>query len=108
MQFDQTVTGATVGNRQHEARNHACPCGLAIERIETEAEKLLIVGRPASMTDTCPTRGTVSARVHGKYRRILSDLRSQGRAVRVSVQAQRFRCVVAGCRQRIFSERLKV
>jgi transposase len=80
---------------------------LAIERIETEAEKLLIVARPASMTATCPTCGMVSARVHSKYQRILSDLPSQGRAVRVSVQARRFRCVVAGCRQRIFSERLE-
>jgi transposase len=83
------------------------PCGLTIERIETEAEKLIIVARPASMTATCPTCGNVSVRVHSKYQRILSDLPSQGRAVRVSVQARRVRCVVAGCRRRIFSERLE-
>ena len=77
------------------------PCGLAIERVETDAEKLLIVARPASMTAICPTCGNVSARVHSKYRRILSDLPAQGRAVRVSVQARRFRCVLASCRQRI-------
>jgi transposase len=83
------------------------PCGLAIERVEADAEKLLIVSRPASMTATCPSCGHVSARVHSKYQRILSDLPSQGRTVRISVQARRFRCVLSGCRQRIFSERLE-
>jgi transposase len=83
------------------------PCGLAIERIETDAEKLLITARPASMTATCPSCGNVSARIHSKYQRFLSDLPSQGRAVRLSVQARRFRCVLKGCRQRIFSERLE-
>ena len=37
-----------------------------------------------------------------------SDLPSQGKLVRIKVQARRFRCVLTDCRQRIFVERLDV
>ncbi|HEX7562430.1 MAG TPA: ISL3 family transposase [Bradyrhizobium sp.] len=83
------------------------PCGLTIERIETEADKLLIVARPVSKTAACPACGRTSASVHSRYQRSLSDLPSQGRRVRVTVCARRFRCVVTDCPQRIFAERLE-
>jgi len=37
----------------------------------------------------------------------MSDLPSQGRLVRISLRTRRFRCVVADCEQRIFTERLE-
>ena len=83
------------------------PCGLAIESIETEADKLRIDARSLSGTAACPVCGTMSARIHSRYRRTLTDLPSQGRHVVVSVCARRFRCVLADCRQRIFAERLE-
>jgi transposase len=83
------------------------PCGLAIERIETEADKLLIVARPVGATATCPACGTKSARIHSRYQRSLTDLPSQGRRVVVAVSARRFRCVVTDCAKRIFAERLE-
>ena len=83
------------------------PCGLGIESIETEADRLRIGARPVSVTATCPLCGTVSARIHSRYRRTLTDLPSQGRRVVLTVCARRFRCVVADCRQRIFAERLE-
>jgi len=50
------------------------PCGLAIERIETEADKLVIVARAVSGTAACPACGRMSASVHSRYQRVLSDL----------------------------------
>jgi transposase len=83
------------------------PCGLAIESIETEADRVLIGARPLSPTATCPVCGTASARIHSRYRRTLTDLPSQGRRVVVTVCARRFRCALVDCRQRIFAERLE-
>jgi hypothetical protein len=51
------------------------PCGLGIERIETEADKLLIAARPLGMTAACPICGTMSSRIHSRYQRTLTDLR---------------------------------
>jgi hypothetical protein len=83
------------------------PCGLIVERIESEAAALLIVARPAARTGVCPACGTVSAKVHSRYRRSLSDLPSQGRVVRIAVHARRFRCLHGGCGRKIFAERLE-
>ena len=84
------------------------PCGLIIERIEPEAGALIIIARPGSDTAACPTCGHHSNSVHSRYQRMLSDLPSQGKLVRIKVQARRFRCISADCRQRIFVERLEV
>ena len=83
------------------------PCGLAIESIETEADILRIGATSVSTTAACPVCGTVSARIHSRYRRTLTDLPSQGRRVVLTVSARRFRCVVADCGRRIFAERLE-
>ena len=69
---------------------------LAIESIKTEADKLWIDARPLGMTAACPVCGTLSTRIHSRYRRTLTDLPSQGRRVVVSVCAHRFRCVLTG------------
>jgi transposase len=82
------------------------PCGLVVERVETEAAGLLIVARPALTTAACPTCGSVSVRIHSTYQRSLMDLPAHGQAVRIRVSARRFRCVLATCGQRIFTERL--
>jgi transposase len=84
------------------------PCGLIIERIESEPDALVIIARPPSDTAACPTCGQHSSSIHSRYQRSLSDLPSQGKLVRVKVQARRFRCSLTDCRQRIFVERLDV
>jgi len=60
------------------------PCGLVVERIETEAAGVLMLARPASKTATCPACGSASGRVHSTYERTLADLPLQGRAVRIT------------------------
>ena len=44
--------------------------------------------------------------IHGRCQRLLSDLPSQGRLVRIKIFVRRFHCLLADCRQRIFVERL--
>ncbi|MGI4940688.1 MAG: transposase family protein [Janthinobacterium lividum] len=53
----------------------------------------------------CPSCRSSSSRIHSRYLRILLDLPLSGRAVRLVVLASRFRCGVAACSQRIFTER---
>jgi transposase len=83
------------------------PVGLAIEGIETEADKVLIIARPVSTAAACPVCGTMAASIHSRYRRLLTDLPSQGRRVVVAVCARRFRCLATVCPRRIFAERLE-
>lgn len=82
------------------------PCGLVVERIEVETSGLVILARPAAKTADCPICGSPSARIHSTYQRSLADLPSHGRAVRIKLVARRFRCALATCSQRIFTERL--
>jgi transposase len=82
------------------------PCGLIIERVEAGPDKLLIVARPTAKTAICPTCAAVSGHVHSQYQRSLADLPSQGRSVSIRLWTRRFRCVMAECRQKIFTERL--
>jgi len=84
------------------------PCGLMIERIEPGPDALVIIARPTFDTAACPTCGQHSNSIHSRYQRSLSDLPSQGKLVRIKVQARRFRCLLMDCRQRIFAERLDV
>jgi hypothetical protein len=84
------------------------PCGLIIERIEPGADALIIVARPGSDSAVCPTCGHHSNSVHSRYQRLLSNLPSQGKLVRLKVLARRFRCLLADCHQRIFVKRLEV
>lgn len=82
------------------------PCGLVMERAEIGAGALVISAHPASTTAECPLCGSRSTRIHSTYQRSLADLPSHGRAVRIKLSARRFRCVLATCSQRIFTERL--
>lgn len=43
------------------------PCGLAVEGVETDAEKLVIVARAVSAFAVCPGCGTMSASVHSLW-----------------------------------------
>jgi hypothetical protein len=52
------------------------PCGLTIERIEADPDKLLILARSTSRTAACPRCSGESDRVHSRYQRCLADLPS--------------------------------
>jgi transposase len=82
------------------------PFGLAIEHIQAEPSRLVIVARPTSKTAACPTCGATSVQVHGRSQLSLSDLPAHGRRVTIRVWIRRFRCDMVGCGQKTFSERL--
>jgi transposase len=82
------------------------PCGLFIESAEPETGVLVILARPSSGTADCPLCGSASTRIHSTYQRSLADLPSHGRLVRIKLSTRWFRCVLATCSRRIFTERL--
>jgi transposase len=80
------------------------PAGLSVVQVLPASERVTIVTRPHSATAACPDCGTISQRVHSHYERTLVDLLSQGRPVRLRVQARRFRCLHRTCPQQTFAE----
>ena len=54
-----------------------------------------------------PSCGTVSQRVHSRYRRRVTDLPLSGRIVELLVIARRFRCDAVLCGRHIFTERFE-
>lgn len=89
-----------------DSRLSLAPAGLVVERVEAGPEGLVVFAHSSLRTGVCPACGSVSGRVHSRYRRALADLPSHGRAVRISIVARRFRCREPACRVRIFTERL--
>jgi transposase len=80
--------------------------GLAVDGVEIGAAKIIVTARPSTKMATCPACGAVSDRIHSRYKRRLIDLPAHGRIVEINVETRRFRCVGAGCRRRIFVQRL--
>jgi zinc-finger of transposase IS204/IS1001/IS1096/IS1165 len=106
VQFDRTMVGILVEDVDHGPWPPACSCDLVVEHMQSEAGQLTISAHSTSRTATCPTCGSSSGRVHSTYQRSLMDLPAHGQAVWIEVSARRFRCVLATCGQRIFTERL--
>jgi len=55
---------------------------------------------------SCPECGTVSHRVHSRYRRKLADLPWEGLPAVILLHARKFFCAEDRCRRNIFTERL--
>jgi transposase len=70
-----------------------------------EADKTVFAVRPSCGFGLCPSCGTVSRRVHSRYRRRITDLPLSGRIVQLVLIARRFRCDAVLCGRQIFTER---
>src|SRR5271166_3887180 len=81
------------------------PRGFAVDGVVSDESGVAITVHSTSSGNACPECGSVSERVHSRYRRCLADLPMAGRPVRIVVMARRFRCAVVLCRRRIFAER---
>jgi transposase len=86
----------------------AVPTALALsiarlDAIDDRTVRVNLVSERAGVA--CPACGTVTARVHSRYRRTLADLPWQGLPVQLCLTSRRFFCEVAACPQRIFAER---
>jgi transposase len=83
------------------------PAELALDRLVVSAEGFTVVATARRPGVICPGCGCASRRVHSRYTRTVADLRWHGLRVRLAAQVRRFFYVVhAGCRRRIFTERL--
>ncbi|MHC2623958.1 transposase [Bradyrhizobium huanghuaihaiense] len=85
-------------------RSSLVPRGFVVESAYYGViRRSLWFGRPG--VGLCPSCGTVSRRVHSRYRRRVTDLPLSGRIVQLLVIARRFRCDAVLCGRQIFTER---
>lgn len=76
----------------------------AVEGAVQDRGRVVLLVRPAAAEAACPGCGTLSGRVHGRYRRRLRDVPAGGRDVVIVLTARRFRCVNPGCPKVTFTE----
>ena len=86
-------------------RSSLVPRGFVVESAYYQGDKAIIAVRASGSVGLCPSCGTVSRRVHSRYRRRVTDLPLSGRIVQLLVIARRFRCDAVLCRRQIFTER---
>src|ERR1700744_3531965 len=86
-------------------RSSLVPRGFVVESAYYEGDKAVILVRASGSVGLCPSCGTVSRRVHSRYRRRVTDLPLAGRIVRLLVIARCFRCDAVLCGRQIFTER---
>jgi transposase len=86
-------------------RSSLVPRGFVVESAYYEGDKAVIAVRASGSVGLCPSCGTVSRRVHSRYRRRVSDLPLSGRIVQLLLIARRFRCDAVLCGRQIFTER---
>lgn len=81
------------------------PPGFVVQGAACEGDRTIITVRHSNDFGICPSCGTVSRRIHSRYRRRANDLPLSGRNVQLSVIARRFRCDAVLCGRQIFTER---
>ncbi|GAA0915730.1 ISL3 family transposase [Nonomuraea longicatena] len=89
----------------------AFPCSVALQgvdvlKVEDLGSAVLIVARTVVAEASCPVCGLLSARVHSRYRRTISDLAMSGRPVRIELEVRRFICGELSCERGIFTEQV--
>ncbi len=79
--------------------------GLAVESAVVEGSSTIITVRAVAAAGRCPACGSSTRRMHSCYLRTVLDLPLSGMLVRLEIIARRFRCDVALCSWRLFTER---
>ena len=80
--------------------------GLDISHVEDLGDAVRITARTRTGSLACRDCGTVSARVHDRYRRRLADLACGGRPVHADLEVCRFRCDNPACETATFAEQV--
>src|SRR3981189_1319335 len=99
------IGGESAAMQQALQRSSLVPRGFVVESAYFEGNKAVIAVRASGSVGLCPSCGTVSRRVHSRYRRRVTDLPLSGRIVQLLVIARRFRCDAVLCGRQIFTER---
>ncbi|MGD3112473.1 ISL3 family transposase [Streptomyces sp. YGL11-2] len=79
---------------------------VVVEKVVVDDAALVFTARTATREAACPGCGTVSARIHGGYRRRLADLAVAGQRAVIDLAVRRFRCRAAECGRRTFVEQV--
>lgn len=80
------------------------PADLCLADVRLEKETLTLILKSSQTSAVCPECMKPSTRIRGRYTRTLTDLPSQGRAVRVRLEVRRFNCATRGCPRTTFAE----
>ena len=82
------------------------PTELHLAYLAADPTGITVLATTRRATVPCPRCGTPARRTHSHYTRTLADLPWHGLSVRLVLTTRRFFCDLAGCSQRIFTERL--
>jgi len=82
------------------------PAGLYIESIQKTESGLVVSVVSTSPTSCCPLCAWPSSSVHSYYHRSVRDVPCGRQSVRLALTVRKFFCRNAGCRRKIFTERL--
>ncbi|WP_201762187.1 MULTISPECIES: ISL3 family transposase [unclassified Nonomuraea] len=77
---------------------------LLVEEVTDHGDYVLVTAHTEGGPAACRACGTVSSRVHGRYRRLLHDLPAAGRPVLIALTVRRLTCQNPACPVRTFAE----
>jgi hypothetical protein len=77
---------------------------LIVEEVTDRGTYVLVRARTKGEPVSCPGCGVSSARLHGRYQRLLQDLPAGGRAVLIALSVRRLLCRDRACEVQTFAE----
>jgi hypothetical protein len=77
------IGGESAAMQQALQRSSLVPSGFVVESAYYQGNKAIITVRASGSVGLCPSCGTVSRRVHSRYRRRVTDLPLSGRIVQL-------------------------
>lgn len=80
--------------------------GLAIDRMTTEEDRIVVEAHVAGGGAACPDCGGHAGRVHSRYWRTIADLPLAERPVVLRLRVRRFRCPRSDCPRVTFAEQV--
>ena len=80
--------------------------GLVLDQVVVQRETVVLHVRSTEASTACPVCHQPTRRVRSRYARTVADLPWAGYTVRLHLWVRRVRCAQAGCRRRVFAERL--
>jgi transposase len=83
------------------------PEGLRVERIEPQADLVVIAVVWVSPSSCCPLCIQASSQIHSQYQRTLQDVPCAGRKVVLHLSVRKFFCRNPACARKIFTERVR-
>lgn len=79
---------------------------LVVEGVTDGGDVVVVTARTRQGAVPCPVCGTPTAKVHGYYGRMVTDVPVDGRPVVVRVRVRLLVCPVLGCRRQTFREQI--